>query len=160
VTGDGSGGIAAGAGTSPSPAIVGSGTLTLDPNVVLVSAGSAPRVGPGITVATRTIPSLRADGAPIGGTVGVELFAPATAPYVLVVGLPAAPIPLPILFGSLWLDDAIVAATGAIPANGRATFSLPIPNDPFAFGHAFTWQAAADHRGVAVSNPSTYVHGF
>src|SRR5690606_17276633 len=59
ITGDGSGGFAAGFGTAPVPAIVGSGTLTVDPHVLVLPSGSAPPIDPNIAVTSRAIPSLR-----------------------------------------------------------------------------------------------------
>ena len=145
------------------PAIVGSGTLVLDPHVRVIPNGTASPIAPGVTVTMRTIPSLRALGGPVGGTVVVDLFAPAGGPYLLLVGLPTPPVPLTTLHGSLWVHGLVPVESGSIPAVGRTATTVHVPSGAELFARAFTWQAlhgAATSGRIALSNPSTCVDGF
>jgi hypothetical protein len=160
LTGDGSGQVAAGQGSMPAPAVSGNGVLVHDPRVALLSAGGALPVAPAVAHFVRSVPSLQAGGAPVGGTLRVELSAAAGHPYLIVLGQPAVPVPVPALFGSVWLHGAAIAAVGAMPASGLVTLAVPVPASQALIGVPFTWQAVAGNPagGMTVSNPSTYVH--
>ncbi|MFO1077589.1 MAG: hypothetical protein U1E73_07670 [Planctomycetota bacterium] len=155
---DGSGTIAAGA-VDPTSAIVGSGTVELDPHVTLVASGGAP-LTTGVTVTTRVRPSFAVDAGPPGGVVALDLFGPAGDGYIEAVGLAVTPAIDPVLQDRLWLQPLLLWSLGSFGASGRVVAQVPLPNSPLIVGVSFTWQAASFGAvsGLAVSNPVTYVH--
>ena len=161
ITSDGTGAITAGLGTAPVPAITGSGTLVLDPNVVLRSTNNSPPITGSIRVTRRTVPSLRTRNAALGGRLLVDLYSPAKGPFFLFVGLAIAPVDIPALGGGgVWIAPPLLAAQGVQNATGRFTLSVNVPNDSRLIGFVFAWQAYAgkDARSLYLSNASAYVH--
>lgn len=153
------------AGSAPgyvASAMTGSGSVRTNPAVAFVPSGVAPSISPAISVANLEIPSLRATGAPLGGSVSIDLFGLAGDAFGLFVGLPGDPIPLGAL-GELWIDLGIgplFVAGGSIGAGRHFAMNVAVPNDPLVIGARFTWQGAGGSvaNGIFLSNPATYVH--
>ena len=159
VTDDGTGQIKAGVGQARS-AIDGSGSVTFDSHVAFVPANGAPSIAATVASASQIVPSLRALGAPAGGTVNIDLFSQTGDAYFLFGGLLVPPTPLPFWGGSAWLTAPIMFESGFIGSTQRAFATVPVPNSPLVHGYAFTIQAlTAGAAGVYVSNSGSYVHG-
>jgi hypothetical protein len=145
-------------------AIAGSGTLVLDPRVVLWTGSNLPLIATGINVTRRTVPYLDARGGPLGGMVNVTLKAGPGHPFFLAIGLPGNETPFPRLGGSVWLDlsTAILIANGNLDVNGAYAWAIPVPQDNTLLGLALVWQGTAGPSlgQQQLSNPSAYVHGF
>lgn len=108
----------------------------------------------------QAIPSLRAIGAPAGGTVDIDLFSVTGSAYFMFVGFLVPPTPLPFWSGSVWLTSPLLFDSGTIDASQRAGVQVGIPNSPLVYGYAFTVQAlTVSTAGVLLSNSSSYVHG-
>lgn len=136
-----------GAGTAP--AVGGSNaSLRLDPAVVVTATGAvAPIVG--VTATAASFPSLRAETA---SRVAGSLWAADVpgAAQVLVIGLPAGPIAVPGVAGSLWLDPNAMFVVPFVPQ------FLFQPN--VAFGRVLAGQVAAlTTTGVELSNVAMMV---
>tara|TARA_R110002072_G_scaffold141664_2_gene286897 strand:- start:684 stop:1823 length:1140 start_codon:yes stop_codon:yes gene_type:complete len=159
VTDDGTGQIKAGVGQTRS-AIDGNGSVAFDSHVAFVPANGAPSIAATVTSASQIIPSLRALGAPAGGTVNIDLFSQTGDAYFLFGGLMVPPTPLPFWGGSAWLMAPLMFESGFIDATQRAFVTVPVPSSPVVYGYAFTIQAlTASAAGVYVSNSGSYVHG-
>jgi hypothetical protein len=114
---------------TPVPAIQGDGTLVLDPDVVLVSFQGAPLIQGSITTAVRNVPTVVAEGAPLGGTASVELQSDAGDTFFLILGSPGGPLPLPSLGGELWLtlSQSNVITAGVLDGTGRFSVDYLVP---------------------------------
>lgn len=167
ITGDRSGFLQAGSGSNPSPAsaIAGSGTTTvdIDDDVVLLPTFGAPAVAPPLVANVTNIPSLRAQGAPIGGEVIVDLFSEPGHSYYLFVGTPGTPLAITGQINELWLQLAGAAFVefGALGGSGRVTRGYLVPNLIEFVGVPVLWQGVAGVGDTArLSNPDGYVHGM
>lgn len=157
---DGSGSVAAGNGTAPTSAIAGTGTLLLDPTAAVVPHLGAPPVAPTVATSVLRLPSLAVTGAPLGGSVQVDLFAVPAQTYALLLGGVAPPAFVPGVAGSLWLRDLLLVQLGVVGPTQRVGLSVPVPRVPALVGYTFAWQAVtADAAFTAIfSNPGSYVH--
>ena len=162
ITDDGTGSVSSGAQTTPISAIVGTGDLTIDPGVIVNGSGGGTPFEPGINVVSRTVPSLRALGAPLGGNVQIDLFSPEGDSYFLLAGLPATPVPFAPFGGHFSIGTIIIlAATGVQGPSQRATLSVPVANDPGFLGAVVGWQALSgdvNSGPLYLSNPDAYIH--
>ncbi len=154
--------LIAGTGTTiPAPALRGTlGSLRIDPNVVLTPYLTAPPIEGTIAVQTLRLPALRALGAPPGGVVPLDLFAPVGDLAALFVGQPADLLPLPMFGGDLGLDPTrmlhILAST--IGATGHLTLNVPVPNNPSLRGANWVWQGVSGtlQGGLLLTNRANY----
>lgn len=140
----------------------GSATLELDPGTELRSFAGAPPVA-GVTPSFRQRPSLHASTQPLPGAVNVTLFdGRPGANYAMFVSLPSGPTAVPGLDTSTWLDlpGAVLATSGVLGADGRATATLPLASNEALVATAFTWQALVFGAGATaeLTNPASYVH--
>ncbi len=120
------------------------GTLVVDPTLPLLGSGGAPPIaGTQRSFASRRVPSLLANGAPPGGTVQTDLYAPAGHVSVLLVGLVRDPTATP--FGTLWLDPGqiLVADIGVVGAGEHRAVGLPLPPNAALAGLVLAIQCAA-----------------
>jgi hypothetical protein len=147
VAGDASTVIAAAPPPAPpgSSAIGGTGTLTLDPDVVLTATGGAPSIEPGVAVAIAELPTLAAAGAPLGGALQIDLRGESADLFVLLAGVPAAALPVPALRGELWIAPAtaIPVASGSLGVSALHSVSFPVPVDPGFIGVHLGWIGVA-----------------
>ena len=161
ITGESGTSIRGGTGSPPASAIDGTGTVTLDPVVRLIPAKGAPPVGAGITLKRAGIPSLRALGAPLKGTVRLEILSRPKDIAVLFAGVLGPRIRLAGV-GDLWLDPrrSFFVAAGTTDRAGRFGLGLRVPGDLGLFGARISWQGFAGTllRGLRLSNPASYVH--
>ena len=146
--------IAAGSGatvTQPVSAIIGNGTLRLDPSIVVSSFAGAPPIAPGVVTTIAPIAGLRATGETLGGTLAITLRSTPADPYLIAAGLPAPPLALP--FGPLFLlpTPLIYLALGVQGATGSATVTVPLPGNPLLQGVGLGLQAASG-AGATLTN--------
>lgn len=151
---------AGGAALSASALFGTLGSLRLDPAVVLTPSGSATPIGGTIAVQTTTLPALSALGARRGGTVTIDLFAPAGDIAALVVGQPADLLPLPMFGGELGIDPArmLPVLSAAVAPNRHLTVGVPIPDNIALRGSNWVWQSLSGNttRGFVLSNRANY----
>ncbi len=166
LTGDASTIVAAGGNhAQPVSAITGSsGNLRLHSAVQIVPNAGAPGIAATVSTAIVDVPSLRAIGAGLGGTVHVELFARAGSVEALVLGIPGPLVPLQGL-GDLGFDPLgpmIALAPGFVPPSRVVSLSATVPNVASLLGARFTWQAidVAVPASFLLSNPATYSIGM
>ena len=152
VGGDSSTVIAAALFATPAPAIRGDGSLTIDPDVVLAPSAGQPPVAPAISVTVAELPTLAARGAPIGGSLQVELRGEPSDLFTLIGGMPSVPLLIPALSGAMWIapTTAIVVAAGVLDASARHAQSFLVPNDPAFVGVVVGWIGVA---GPAAQSP-------
>jgi hypothetical protein len=135
--------------------------LRIDPSVTIVPAGNAPPIGGAGGTTTLRLPALRAAGAPPAGRLTADLFAPRGDAFVQALALPAAPLAIPPLQGSLWLDlrSFLELARGVVDASEHSILNATIPADPALRGKAFVLQALSGtgQRGFMLSNPAGIV---
>lgn len=160
ILGDGSGALAAGPSTVPTPAIDGTGVLLRDPNAVILPNLGAPPVAATIAATVLRMPSVSATGSAIGGTVQVDLFAAPADSYFLFVGSLAPPTFIPGVVGALWVRDAVVVLNGIVGASQRVNLAVPVPPVSALIGLSFCWQGLtiAAQGPAGLSNPASYVH--
>lgn len=146
---------------APQTAVGGTGTLVIDPRVAILPSNGGPPVGPGVTRTDRAMPSLHVSGAPIGGTVTLNLASTAGDLFGITLGVSGDAVSLGPL-GTLWHDPLgpyLVVAVGVLPANGNYNAFFPVPRDDNLVGRRFVWQALAGMPGgLLLSNPASYVH--
>lgn len=153
------------AGSAPgfvASAMHGTGSVRMNPVVAFVPSGNAPPIDPLISATNLQIPSLRATGAPLGGSVAVDVFGSSGDAFGLFVGLPGVPISLGAL-GEFWIDlgsGAVFVMGGVIDGSRHFAVNFAVPNDPLVLGTRFTWQAIGGSiaNEFFLSNPATYVH--
>ncbi|MBK8976814.1 MAG: hypothetical protein IPM29_12925 [Planctomycetes bacterium] len=136
----------------PTPAIrTLGGAIVLDPAVTLLPKFGGPPIGGVATVATRTVPSVRASVA--GGRLSATARANPGDALHLLLGLPLQPV-LSLPFGDLWLGPInLVLVSATLPATGSQSVSLPLP--PLPAGTVATLQAVVLTAGsVQVSTPA------
>ena len=161
VTGAAGTSVRGGSAVPSAPAIGGKGSVTLDPIVRLVPGRGAPPVGSGITLQRQDVPSLRALGAPLKGTVRIDLRSRPGDFGFLFSGALAGRLPLG-SFGDFWLDPrrTFFVAAGTHDRNGKLALAIPVPGNWGLFGLRIAWQGFAGtlSGGLRLSNPASYVH--
>lgn len=159
LTDNGTGQIVAGTGSARS-AIEGTGTALVDPNVNLVATASAPPIAASVAVTTRTLPSLRAQGGPPGGSVVIDLYGGVGDVYFTFVGLVAPQVLIPAWGGSVAIQGPVLLSSGMIGASQQALLQGAVPNSPLLIGKLFAIQALTiSSTAWTLSNADTYVHG-
>ena len=140
MTDDGSGGVSAGAGSQAVAGIDGVGALTIDPGVSVTSAGGAAPIAATINATTRSVPSLSATGPSSAGEIVVDLFSPAGENYLVFIGFPATPVPLPAFGGDLGLGAGLFeigASVQGVSMHAQLAFTIgsypPLIGAPIAF---------------------------
>lgn len=147
----------------PVPAVSGlQSTLVRTPDATLVPTNGGPAVAPAVTDVIRALPSLRSLDAPPGGIVQANISTPVGELVFGALALPIAPVVVPGIDGTLWIDPTamIVTFAGVPIASLPVQTSFAIPNDPTLSGLRFVWQALAldpAAGGLRLSNPSIYV---
>jgi hypothetical protein len=147
---------------SPAPAIRGTLTsLSIDPGVVLIPYRTAPKIEGTVSLLELDLPALQALGAPPGGVVQVDLFAPAGNLAVLFVGPPANTVYLWPFRGDLALDPTrmLHALTAVIGASQRLSLKVSVPNDANLRGLNWVWQGLTGTvpKGFLLTNRANYV---
>lgn len=146
---------------APVSAIEGSGSLTIDPVVMLVPTGGAAAVASGIQSSTTDLPSLSVEGGSPGGQITGNLRGTSAQPFAVFAGLPASPLSTP--FGPLWLmpSPMITVIGGIFGASGAAAWSVNIPNVPALTGAVLGWQGlVVTGSGLVLSNTGQHVIGL
>jgi hypothetical protein len=158
LTGDNTTMLRAGSGGAGRSAIEGSGALFLDDDVSLSPTGGKPAIGAGVAVTAQNIPSLAVNGAPIGGTVTIDLYSESGELFFILAGVPGGVIPLPVFKGDLWLNPIVLipVLSGTLNGSARTMAQYTVPNSSVFIGvttgfQAFTGNASA----LTVSNPAT-----
>jgi hypothetical protein len=150
------GGIAPAAGAQPSvqlDAIVGTGSLRIDPAIPLIGAVAT-------SVLVTTVPNARltSNVPALGGVAAATCTATNGSLVVVAIGMPTAASSLPGLTDPLWIgaSNSFVVDFGVVSAAGEFAVTVPLPGQPGLRGMALVWQAAQlGPAGVAaLSNPS------
>jgi len=133
--------------------------LTLDSNATVTSSGGA-KAHTGFTaVSVRGLPALSVTGAGLGGTVTVQLRSPQGDSFVLALGLPTEPQPVPPL-GDLWLapGSLTVLAAGIQGSTGTFQLGAKAPATPSLRGLDFGLQALDGTSAlIELSNPAVSI---
>jgi len=133
-----------------SPSIIGNNdsTLVVDPAVVLSPAPAQMQ-----SITKKRLPALYARGGSLGGSLDLELYSPATHPYVLAVALPTTPFDLP--FGRQWLDipTEILLVFGVQGSAGFTKHSYSVPGSPTLRGLALGFQGLSGSEVLDLTNP-------
>lgn len=174
VTDDGSHSVVAGLVSlspgqiSPYPAIAGSGTLVLDPDVVLETTLFWPPTSPPVplvsvsgSVIDQEVPSLVARAGAIGEQFSVALHSRAGESYWLIMGAPANAVALSA--GSSWIDplQAAIVASGTLGSSGAIELSFPAPPSVLLAGQPVMCLAVVDDgSGLTLSNNAGCSLGF
>ncbi|MCA8949848.1 MAG: hypothetical protein KDE27_10125 [Planctomycetes bacterium] len=141
--------------TNPAPAAVGTGTIVLDPSIVVQNA-STPAFDPNLQVVQRSIPRLDAETQALGGSASATLAVPSGATGFLYLGLPVSPYQVAGVSDPIWVAHGGLQAVGGSP---EVTGSYTVPNAPWVLGVSLRWQGfVLDSGHVLASNPSGYVH--
>jgi hypothetical protein len=151
--------VAAGTGatlTLPVSAVAGTGTLLVDPAIVLTAFAGTPPVAPGVSVVVADAAGLTAAGHALGTTATITLRSRPNDPMLIAAGLPSAALPLP--FGPLFLAPStlVFLAAGTQNAGGSTSLPLPMPGNPLLQGFALALQAASG-LGATLTNPAVLV---
>ncbi len=153
--------VVAGSGGQPTSAVDSTrGGLLVDPAIGVAGSGGAPAFSGSATVVLRPVASLRADGAPIGGTAHVELVAPAGDPIAVLASRPADPALLPEGFVCLDPFTVVPLIVGPQGPSGFWTTTIPVPMDPNLRGIAVAFQAGwldRTRNALELSNPAVIV---
>ena len=143
----------------PGLAVGGSGSVRLDPGVV-VSAAS-PAFAAGVSVTTIAMPQLTAVGAPLGGTITAAVNGPLGSLAALSVAFPGSALLIPGVVDPLFWDlaTAVNQAIGIPLPNAPLTSQIVVPVDIAFVGaqlvhHGITLDAAA---GLQISAPASTV---
>jgi hypothetical protein len=143
-------------------AIEGVGEVLLDPDVPLSAWGSAPGVASSVTATYVELPALSAIGGILGGMSTVRLFGDPGDSFVMLVGQPGSPIPIPAFQGSIQLNPLalFVIASGMLDANGQAMLSFPVLENRIVLGVQVHWVALTfGANPPTLSNNAGYTHG-
>jgi len=133
------------------------GTTTVDPTLPLLASGPNPPIVGG-PVSMRRMPALLAAGAPPGGRLDTELYAPAGQVAVLLAGLPRPPLPTP--FGRMWLEVPAVVDVGPVGSTERRAVALAVPDETALRGLTLALQSASGDlvlANVGLSNAAVVV---
>jgi len=141
----------------PVAAITGSGTVRIDPQVVLQTSVVPPIVST-IAVQTLPMPSLRSTSAPLGGAITASALGPVGDLAILVLGLTGPPVSVPGIADTIWLDPTLYlfAAVGSPQVGVPVTGSVAVPSLPAFLGFRVGWQSISHNvaTGLQASNPS------
>lgn len=140
-------------------AVIGNGTLRVDPAVMVY--GAAPLIAPTVQYSIAAMPNLdRTDGG-LGDTITASLRGPVGHLGILLLGHPAAPHTVSWLVDELWYQPAasVVQAIGFPQQGAPLSGSLVLPNDTGFLGYRLVWQAVTYDAagGYQASNPSQLV---
>jgi len=141
----------------PVAAITGSGTVRIDPQVVLQTS-VVPPIASTIGVQTLSMPSLRSTSAPLGGAITASALGPVGDLAILVLGLTGPPVSVPGIADTIWLDPSLYlfAAVGSPQVGVPVTGSVAVPSQPAYLGFPVGWQSISYNvaSGLQASNPS------
>ena len=163
VAGDATHSIAAGNGFAQTQsAIIGDGTLVLDPDVPLIPVGAVPAITGTFAQTNPELSRLTAVGGALGGTSQVDLYAEPGDAFFLLVGQPGNAVPIAFLGGEIWLDLTATAVlnAGTVGATGQETFQFPVPNLMAALGVQVSWVAITGGSSLQLTNNARYTHGL
>ncbi|MEZ5988423.1 MAG: hypothetical protein R3F30_04750 [Planctomycetota bacterium] len=125
-------------GTWQAPGLQGTATsdLYLDPAIGIQGGIVGFR-----NVQAGRLPCLTIQGGQLGGTMTAELYAPAGDGFVVLVGLPGDPVPLP-PFGELLVDPGSLfpVAAGSLGSTEHVFVRMPVPPWPVLRGLAVSCQ--------------------
>lgn len=144
------------AGMAPAPAIAGTGSLRLDPAVVLTTT-AVPAIASTVGLQTATMPTVLGQSAAPNSTLFAAALGPIGDVVVLVVGLPGAAATVPGFTDAFWIDPAVhhFHAIG-VPRPGVPVLgAVAVPNVAALRGLRIAWQAASiGSAGTMASNPT------
>jgi hypothetical protein len=107
------------------------------------------------------MPSLTGSGAPPGGQVVLDLFAPSGDLFGLYLGLPGMPLAFPPFRGTIWTDLAttVELTRGVLDASEHFVLTATVPADPALQGKVFVAHGLTGlpARGFLLSNPTALV---
>ena len=147
---------ASGQGLAPAAALGGTGSLRIDPGVVLQSAAS-PQIAATLVTQTAVMPTVLGQSGAPGGAMSASAIGPIGTVTILVLGLPGPPLALPGVFDEFWLNPAAYAfvAIGTPQLGAPLTGSVAVPSEQGLRGLIFAWQSVAVTGSVLeASNPS------
>jgi hypothetical protein len=144
------------ASTMPqSPAIDGTGTLRLDPAVVLVT--NTQPIGAGLATQIYEMPAVVAVSAGPGGTLAAAANGPTGSFTALILGFCGPPLAVPGITGSVWIEPStcVCAAFGVPQPAVPVAATIPVPGSVGCLGVRFAWQSVASVGSrLEASNPT------
>lgn len=133
------------------------GRMTIDPQIPIRATGLTPFVGTPPEFVE--MPSLSVRRAPLGAATAVEIEGMPSAPYAVVLGLPAPPVQVPGIHGALDLDTTAPVLTfsvGILMRTGQVSIPHTFATNPSFVGVPFRWQALTlAPSGLWLSNATT-----
>lgn len=154
-------GITAGdRGDLPTPAVYASGSARIWRNLShpLEPSRGAPAIEGGEPQVV-TMPILEGQPLEIGSLIQTDLSGPYSAPYLMLLGSPTAPVEVPGALGELWIGSPAVLSGGVFPKNGFQIDYLAMPLEPALVGLQVTRQLVSldPELGLVLSNADTSV---
>ncbi|HLU38691.1 MAG TPA: hypothetical protein VK081_04850 [Planctomycetota bacterium] len=151
------------AGTNPDRpvhAIDGTGSVVLDPAVLLTPWQGAAPLGTALRRTLRAHPTTTVARAPIGGGSAVRVRGAAHDPCWLLLGFPAVPTTHPGVHGELCIGASLtLVLAGRLDAAGELRVAFPVPAIPELRAVMVRWQAVVAGRAATfVSEPATECH--
>ena len=148
-----------GGDTTPVAAVDGPmATAIVDSGLKVFGANNGPAFAPGILTTMTSVPTVRVDGAPLGGAVQVQLDGPAGEIYLMAFGLSAPPRQIAGFLGEFWLAFPTADSMGVIPNAGQVNTTTMVPNDPALLGLQVSWQSITTFANELprFSHPSSF----
>ncbi|MEZ5966077.1 MAG: hypothetical protein R3F56_19735 [Planctomycetota bacterium] len=144
---------------TPVSAVIGNGSMVLDPAATLTPSGGAGAIGTGIVVTRRAHPTTSLTPTALGAVGTITLRGTPGDAGALLFGLPTLASSVRGVVGELRLAAPALITIGQLDASGRITFSFTVPSLPLLRGLSLRWQGITSDAVTPIwAEPATECH--
>lgn len=146
------------AGT-PVSAVIGNGSMVLDPAATITPSGGAIGIGAGIGVTQRAHPTTSLVPTALGAVSTITLRGTPGHAGALLLGLPTLAATVPGVVGELRVAAPALLTIGQLDASGQLTASFPVPDLPLLRALPLRWQGITSDGVTPIwAEPATECH--